>query len=88
MATWPCAVCDQRFAGPAMSLYLTLYEGDEAEKYRFVCCPICAKALLDPWRKRALFRNNDGEWEFPPLDGEPTPHKIPLEGPPGPRKRR
>jgi len=64
MAWTPCCLCDQRFGGEALNLYLSIYFGDEREPYRFVVCQPCAEHLLEAWREKALRRGADGEWNF------------------------
>lgn len=71
MAIMPCTQCGQRFNGEAQNLYLQHYEGDRAEHYRIQACQPCVDDLLDPVRKTALWRDDDGAWNYPDGTGDP-----------------
>lgn len=73
MAWQPCLRCEQRFTGEAENVYLTRYEGDSREAYRFVVCPECASSLLEEWRTRALYRDDDGDWCYVEPQDSPVP---------------
>jgi len=64
MAISPCLRCQQRFTGPALNLYLSTFDHDQREAYRFVVCFDCASELLTEWRTYALYRDADGQWEY------------------------
>ena len=73
MAWQPCLRCDQRFSGEAQNAYLTIYDGEYREAYRFVVCSECLVELVTEWRNRALYRDSDGDWTYqePSSDGAP-----------------
>jgi hypothetical protein len=88
MGAFPCLRCSQRFKGEAQNAYLTFYDGDERESYRFVVCEPCLEELLHEWRCRALFRNTDGDWEAGDPSDVPVPKRAPSEPREVPLKRR
>lgn len=64
MAINPCTQCGQRFNGEAQNLYIQHYDGDDVEAYRIIACPACADDLLEPIRRTALWRDDDGAWNY------------------------
>lgn len=88
LAWQPCLRCDQRFNGPALNAYCSVYVGEDAESYRFVVCEPCLDELLDVWRRRALFRSAEGEWEFHDPTDEPIRRITHTEGPQRPSTRQ
>lgn len=88
MAWAPCLRCDQRFSGEAQNLYLTWFQGDEREAYRFVVCPECADVVVLEWRQRALYKDLDGSWSWHDPSDEPVPRTGPSERAEGPQSRR
>lgn len=71
MAISPCTQCGQRFNGEAQNLYVQHYDGDECEAYRIMACGPCADDLLGPIRRSALWRDDDGAWNYPDGTDEP-----------------
>jgi hypothetical protein len=56
MAELPCAFCDQRFLGAALTCYWAWYENDERLSFVQKSMPECAKDKLDPWLSHAIDR--------------------------------
>lgn len=65
MATYPCQRCGNPFQGPAKNAYLSIFEGEEAAKWRFVVCSECQESLTEGWTTQALYRDEHGQWAFP-----------------------
>lgn len=88
MALMPCTQCGQRFNGEAQNLYLQHYDGDDTEAYRILACTPCLEDLLEPIRRTALWRDDDGAWNYPDGSGEAKWRSAPRGGPPRRSKRR
>lgn len=88
MAIDPCTQCGQRFNGEARNLYIQHFIGEDGESYRIRSCPPCADDLLEPIRQTALWRDDDGAWNYPDGTGQPKWRSVPRGRPPGRSARR
>lgn len=75
MALMPCSSCGNRFKGEARNIYLQHFIKDQVESYRHFACSPCAEDILGPFRRQALYRTDDGDWEL--NDGDEGPKWLP-----------